>query len=34
MRYYNGDSVYFIITDASDEKHAKIILKNKDGTLK
>ncbi len=23
--YYNGDSVYFIITDASDEKHAKVI---------
>lgn len=25
LGYYNGDSVYFIITDASDEKHAKII---------
>ena len=25
LGYYDGDSVYFIITDASDEKHAKII---------
>lgn len=25
LGYYNGDSVYFIITDTSDEKHAKII---------
>jgi hypothetical protein len=25
LGYFNGDSVYFIITDASDEKHAKII---------
>ncbi|MBT6083940.1 MAG: hypothetical protein HOG57_05310, partial [Nitrosopumilus sp.] len=25
LGYYNGDSVYFIITDASDQKHAKVI---------
>lgn len=25
MGYYNGDLVYFIITDASDQKHAKVI---------
>jgi len=25
LGYYDGDSVYFIITDASDKKHAKII---------
>ena len=25
LGYYNGDSVYFIITDASDQKHATVI---------
>ena len=26
--YYDGDAVYFIITDSSDEKHAEIITEN------
>ena len=26
--YYNGESVYFIITDSSDKTHAEIITKN------
>ncbi|MDH3312412.1 MAG: hypothetical protein OEM28_04590 [Nitrosopumilus sp.] len=28
--YYNGEDVYFIITDSSDPKHAEIITKNQD----
>lgn len=28
--YYNGEPVYFIITDSSEKKHAEIITKNQD----